>query len=144
MRTFEQVLVDLDSGVGSMLSRIALGLAIVPAFRALSGDQHGAWLFVAMFVGLLVALRVIPAVLRHALPFSAEAKSIWSARRQIAKRHDAYQWQKLFWIGLGLSLHAALTGSLESGELFVTLTCLIGGGAGLWLWRRNKAILVPQ
>jgi hypothetical protein len=41
-------------------------------------------------------------VLRKVLPFSAEAKQIWSDRRQVAKLHDSYQWQKLFWVALGL------------------------------------------
>lgn len=144
MRPFEQVLVDLDVGAWSSLSRIALGLAIVPTFRALTGGDDGAWLFIALFFGFLVALRIVPALLRHVLPFSAEAKATWAARRQVAKQNDAYQWQKLFWIGLGLLPYALLGGGLKTGELVVTLICLIGGGAGLLLRHKSKAALAPQ
>ena len=144
MRPFEQILIDLDSGAWSRLSRGALGLAIVPAFRTLSGGNDSAWIFIALFLGLLVALRLVPAVVRHALPFSAEAKAIWGERRQIAKQYDSYQWQKLFWIGLGPLPYAFLGAGLKNGELIVTLTCLIGGSAGLLLWNKSKAVLAPQ
>jgi hypothetical protein len=84
-------------------------------------------------------LRVIPALLRGVLPFSAETRSIWIQRRQIAKLYDSYQWQKLFWIGLGLLAFAAVSGGLQTGEQVITGFCLIGGAAGLVLWKRNKA-----
>ncbi|MGE3876492.1 MAG: hypothetical protein AB7F74_26345 [Parvibaculaceae bacterium] len=144
MRSIEQILVDLDSGAWSRLSRVALGLGVVPAFRTLSGGNDSAWIFIVLFLGLLVALRVVPAVLRRALPFSAEAKAIWAERRNIAKQHDSYQWQKLFWIGLGLIPYAFLGGGLGHGQLIVTVICLIGGGAGLLLWHKSKPVLVPQ
>jgi hypothetical protein len=92
-----------------------------------------------LFVGLLVALRVGPAVLRHVLPFSADAKEIWAVRRNIAKLHDSYQWQKLFWIGLGLLPYAVIGNGLSNGELVVMLFCLIGGSLGLLFWYRVDA-----
>ena len=70
---------------------MALGLGIPPVFRALSGGRDGVWTSLAMFIGLLIALRIVPAVLRRALSFSAEAKELWGERRHIAKRHDSYQ-----------------------------------------------------
>ena len=85
---------------------MALGLCIPPAFRALSGDADRIWIDLALFLALLIGLRVGPAVLRKVLPFSAEAKQIWLDRRQIAKKYDSYQWQKLFWVGLGLLPYA--------------------------------------
>ena len=51
-------------------SRILLGLAILPALRALSGGIDAVWITVILFVGLLMALRVGPAVLRRVLPYS--------------------------------------------------------------------------
>ncbi len=119
---------------------MALGLAIPPAFRALPGaDEHG-WTFAALFLAILVLLRVFPAVLRHTLPFSVEATAIWAERRNIAKRYDSYQFQKLFWFGLGLLPYAAIGGGLRNGELTVTLICLTCGGAGLLLWQRTAAL----
>jgi hypothetical protein len=127
MRHIERYLVDLDSGPSGAVCRVTLGLCIPPAFRALIG------------------LRVIPAVLRKLLPFSAEAKKIWSDRRQIAKVYDSYQWQKLFWIGVGLLPYAAVGGGLRTGETVLTVICLAGGGAGLLIWRRiNAAPPAPQ
>src|SRR5882672_11588146 len=139
MSSLERFLVRLDSGIWSAISRVALGLAMLPAFRALSGGRDQIWITLALFFGLLIALRVAPAMLRRALPFSDEAKKIWAERRNIAKQHDSFQWQKLFWIGLGLLPYAIIGDGLRNGELVVTFICLIGGGVGLWFWRQVDA-----
>lgn len=138
MRLIERFLLGLDSGPWSAASRVGLGFLIAPVFRVLSGGRDHVWISLALFVGLLIGLRVIPALLRAVLPFSGETKSIWFRRRQVAKLHDSYQWQKLFWVGLGLLAFAAVGGGLRTGEQVVTLVCLVGGGAGLLLWRRSK------
>jgi hypothetical protein len=139
MQPLERILVDLDSAPWGAIARVALGLGTLPAFRVLTGGNDRALIVVVLFAGLLASLRVVPAVLRHILPFSAEAKTIWAERRNIAKQFDSYQWQKLFWIGLGMLPYAVVGGGLRTGELFVTLFCLICGGAGLLLWRKSKA-----
>jgi hypothetical protein len=137
-RTFERVLVGLDSGASSAISRIVLGLCIPPVFHALFGDRDPVWMFPATFIVLLVALRVVPAVLRAVLPFSTDAKRVWAERRFLAKRYDSYQWQKLFWIGVGLLAHIVIAGGAQAGELLVTIICLVGGAGGLSLWRKVK------
>jgi hypothetical protein len=139
MKSAERILVALDSWPWSAVSRVALGLIIPPIFHAFSGDRDSIWISLALFIGLLAVLRLVPAVLRHALPFSAEAQAIWVTRRITAKEHDCYQWQKLFWIGLGLLLYALIGGGLTNGDLAVASICLIGGGAGLLFWQRVKA-----
>ena len=139
MQYLERFLVGLDSGPWSAISRVVLGLCILPVFRALSGGRDQVWIALVLFIALLIGLRVIPAVLRLVFPFSAETKKIWFDRRQIAKLHDCYQWQKLFWIGLGLLPYAVVGGGLTTGEWMLTLICLIGGGAGLLFWRRINA-----
>jgi len=136
MRFLERILISLDSWPWSAISRVALGLGIPPAFRALAGNRASVWTTLALFIGLLVALRIVPLMLRRVLPFSVEAKEIWAARRNIAKQYDSYQWQKLFWIGLGLLPYVVIGDGLENGERVVTLICLIGGGAGLLFWYR--------
>lgn len=137
MQPLERILVDLDRPPWSMISRVAVGLTILPAFRALTGHSDRIWLYVILFLGLLLALRMVPAVLRHAMPFSSGAKAIWAERRQIAKQHDSYQWQKLFWIGLGLLPYAFFGGVPQINEIVLTLFCLIGGTVGLLLWHRT-------
>ena len=143
MNSIEGFLVALDSRPWGAISRVGLGLAILPVFRALSGGSDAIWITLILFVGLLMALRIGPAVLRRALPFSGEAKKLWFERRNIAKLNDSYQWQKLFWIGLGMLPYALMGGSLRSGELAIALFCLIGGGAGLWFWRRQASDIQP-
>ena len=137
-KSLDGFLVGIDSWPWSAIYRVAIGLGIPPIFRALSGDRDLVWLFLAAFVGLLVALRLVPLVLRRVLPFSAEVKQVWLERRLLARFNDSYQWQKLFWIGLGLLPYVATDGGARKGELLVTALCLVGGGLGLLLWRRPK------
>ena len=144
MEIFEQFLVKFDSGAWGAAYRMALGFCIPEALRLLSGGRDQIWLSLALFMGLLVALRVGPAILRMILPFSREAKDVWSQRRQIAKLHDSYQWQKLFWIGLGILAFGAAGGGLRAGEQAVMLLCLVGGAAGLVIWHRSGTAQTRQ
>lgn len=139
MKSLEQLLLRLDRGPWSAVTRVVLGFCIPPALRLLTGGRDQIWVALALFVGLLIALRVGPAVLRAVLPFSAETKGIWFQRRQIAKLHDSYQWRKLFWMGLGMLVFAITAGGLATGEQVLTAVCLVGGAAGLLLWQRSKA-----
>lgn len=142
MQLLERFLIRLDSEPWSAVWRVVLGFAIAPVCRVISGSHDQVWVEIALFVALLIGLRVIPALVRAVLPFSVETKVVWFQRRQIAKLHDSYQWQKLFWIGLGLLAFDAVDGSLETGDLAITAFCLIGGAAGLLLWRRKAGIEV--
>jgi hypothetical protein len=134
MRPFERFLVRLDDWPWSAIVRVAMGLCVPLFSNALFGESVSVWVFPAFFVGVLIALRVAPALIRAAVPFSAEAKAIWVERRALAKRYDSYQSQKLFWIGLGLLLYVAITADTQVGAVLVTATSLIGGGAGLLIW----------
>ena len=137
--SLDGLLANIDSWPWSAVYRVAIGLAIPPVFAAILGDRGSVWLFLAAFIGLLVALRVVPLVLRRVLPFSAELKQVWLERRLLARFNDSYQWQKLFWIGLGLLPYVVTDAGARKGELLVTVVCLIAGGLGLLLWRRPKA-----
>ena len=145
MKHLERFLVDLDTGASAAASRVALGVCVPPVFRALSGGSDRIWIDLALFLVLLIGLRVGPAVLRKLLPFSTEAKQIWFDRRQVAKQHDSYQWQKLFWVGLGLLPYGFVESGLRAGEMMLTAICLIGGSAGLLIWRKiNASPPAPQ
>ena len=116
MNSIERFLLALDAPPWGAVTRILLGLAILPAFRALSGGTDAVWITVILFVGLLMALRVGPAVLRRVLPFSGEARDLWFGRRNMAKLNDSYQWQKLFWIGLGMMPYACLLYTSDAAD----------------------------
>lgn len=143
MKSLERFVVDLDGWPWDALRRIALGVVIPPVFRLISGEQSSVWISLFLFIGLLAMMRLLLALMRRVLPFSYETKEIWKERRFIAKRYDSYQWQKLFWIGLGLLSHVLFGNGLNRGEWFVTLFCLVGGGAGLYVWRKISVTQVP-
>ena len=77
----------------------------------------------------LFLLRLVPAALRRLLPFSTETQDVWRERRRLGKRYDSYQWRKLLWIGLGISLNVLFSHSAESGgvEAVVALLFLVPG-----------------
>jgi len=139
MRTFERVLVALDQGLFGALYRIGVGYLIVPAWSEIVGKRGASWTLIAFFVAVLLALRVVPAILRKLLPFSSAVRTVWADRRQMAKRVDSYQWRKLFWIGVGLAL-VTLRSDTRSPELIgLTFTCLVTGAIGEMVWRYRPA-----
>src|SRR5215470_10700090 len=140
MKVMEHFLIRLDSWPWSAIWRITLGFCIPPVLRMLPGGGDAVWTTLVLFIGLLALLRIVPALLRRALPFSAEAKELWAERRDVAKRYDSYQWQKLFWIGIGLLSYVVFGGGLRNGEAVLAFICLFGGSAALWFWRRVDAV----
>jgi len=135
MQTFERALVALDRGPIGALYRVGVGFLIVPAWSYVIGRPESGWSLIAFFVGVLLALRVIPAVLRKVLPFGTAVRTIWADRRQMAKRFDSYQWQKLFWIGIGMALHALQSRQHFPAALALAATCLVAGAFGVLVWR---------
>jgi hypothetical protein len=140
MISIEHLLSKIETKPWSALYRGAVGFALPGIFHALCESCDSIWITSVMFLGFLVALRGIPLLLRLALPFSAELKTIWASQRSISKKFDSFAWQKLLWIGLGFLLNAAVIGGLRSSEIAVMLFCLIGGGAGLWRWRMVRPV----
>lgn len=138
INSFERFLITLEGWPGIAISRTTLGVCILPLIRKLSAGHESIFVTLLLFLGVLVALRLIPALLRRLVPFSEEAKSVWLGRRELAKRYDSYQWQKLFWMGLGSLAYASFGAGLRSGEVLVTGICLIGGGVGILLWLRRR------
>lgn len=132
----ERFLIGLDVGVWGAIWRIGLGFAIPPTFRAVSAGRASVWTSLALFLALLIGLRLGPAVLRRVLPFSARAKAIWAERRGLAKRYDSYQWRKLFWVGLGMLPYVLVARGTRPSELMLAGFCLIAGGTGQLVWRK--------
>jgi hypothetical protein len=138
MKPIERFAVSIESPPWGAIYKVAIGMATPPIFHVLLGDADSFWMILLLFIGILLSMRVIPIVVRHILPFSAEAQEIWRSRRNLSKRYDSYAWQKLFWFGLGLALYAVI-GGLRYAELELTLVCLIAGGVGLVMWLRKCA-----
>ena len=139
MQTFERALVALDRGAVGALYRVGVGFLIVPAWSYAIGRSESGWSLIAFVVGVLLALRVVPAVLRKVLPLSGAIRTVWADRRQMAKRFDSYQWQKLLWIGIGLALYAWQSGRRVPALLPLTGACLVTGAVGFVIWRYRVA-----
>ena len=120
------------------LYRVVIGVLFLPALMAVSGDLVSGWGLFAAFAVLLAGLRIVPAVIRTLLPFPAPVRAAWSQRRDIAKSYDSYQWQKLFWMGLGLAAYLIVQGEFAPQPLALTATCLVAGAFGLLTWRTRR------
>jgi len=121
--------------------RALLGYGMIPAYLHLFGATHAPWKLFVFFLALLVALRIVPGVLRRMLPFSREVKNVWAERRALAKRYDSYQWRKLFGLGLGWLVYLLVAGKAQDVSLFLAIACLASGALGQLFWlKRSKAI----
>jgi len=135
----ERLLLQLDQWPLSTAYRVAIGASIAPIASAIAGATASAWWLLACLVVVLLSLRVGPAVARKAFPFSQAALQVWAARRKIAKRYDSYQWQKLFWIGIGLLGYTLAVDGVRTQRLVLGAVCLVAGAAGGLAWRSTTA-----
>jgi hypothetical protein len=142
MHFVETLLVGLDEGAVGALLRAAIGFATSPAVAAVMGSSAGDWALVPGVAMLMILLRLAPSVIRRLVPFSSRAQEIWWNRRQIAKRFDSYQWQKLFWMGGGMVLYSAVGDALRVPDVVVSATCLVAGAIGLARWRAVRRGLI--
>jgi hypothetical protein len=141
MAAFERAVVGLDQYPWFGLLRVVLGYAIVPTWMVLTSGNGSGWTLVPFVLGILVALRLVPAVLRKLLRFGRDAQRVWYERRQLAKRFDSYQWQKLFWVGLGMTAYVYSSSRRPSALMFITWATLLSGALGQLIWLRRSAQL---
>jgi LPXTG-motif cell wall-anchored protein len=134
----DRLFVALDESPLAQLSRLAFGSAVVPLWARLARDEAADWTLVLFFLGALAMLRVVPLAVRMAIPFGDATKTIWAERRQLAKRYDCYQWQKMLWIGLGMLATAVVTGERSAVVLSLAAVCVLSGAAGSIVWRRRN------
>lgn len=116
------------------LYRVAIGFMFFPACAAIFGRRQTLFEIGACFLALLVLLRVVPAVARRVLPFSSEVKTFWKEQRQLAKKYDSFQWQKLFWLGLGLLGYLLSIRDFRYPQLTFALAIITAGALGLIFW----------
>ena len=145
-RSVELWLVRLTRSKGDAILRLLVGYVVVPIWLAVAVGRASEWTLIPWFLGVLAALRLAPVVLRRVIRFTDSARAEWATRRRLAKRFDSYQWQKLFWTGLGLGLYRFVSGYQSRAQLSLTLACLVSGTLGLVIWsyrRREVANAVP-
>jgi hypothetical protein len=121
------MLLQLEQAPWNALYRGVVGFAFIPAFRR-ACDNHSVLSVALFFVGTLLSLRLVPMVVRHVVPFSQKARTIWLRKRQLAKRCDSYQWRKLLWFGIGLALYSLVDGVPARSFFYLTSFCLLTGG----------------
>lgn len=135
VRSVEKTLLWLDQGILGALYRGALGFAVIPTLRLLTGKDGAEWILIPFLFLVLFALRLASAIARKLLPFSAELREAWSVRRRTAKYYDSYQWRKLTWIGTGLGMYVLISGQYRPVSIALSILCLIVGLAATWKWR---------
>jgi hypothetical protein len=132
--TFETLLLNLDEGAFGALYRVLIGYTTIPVMWLLLGSDGPDWTSVPFLLLVLLLLRVVPAIVRKVVPFSAELREAWSVRRRMAKLYDSYQWRKLTWIGAGLALHVAVSGQYRPVQIALSMFCLVTGAAAMVTW----------
>lgn len=143
----DRFLLSIESIPISVLWRAAVGYGLMPAYFAvlgLAGWRDSTASLLLVLLGLLVALRMAPAVLRRLVPASAEVKQAWAQRRAWAKSYDSFQWRKLLGLGLGwltwmLTRHAVRIDALLLASMFV-----VGGFAGQIIWARVSRTVMTE
>jgi hypothetical protein len=136
-RPYERILLLLDQFPCGAVYRIAIGYVLVPLSSTFPVSVHPGWNLASWFLGVLLALRLVPVVVRKVLPFSERVTAVWVQRRQIAKRFDSYQWRKLVWFGVGLSTYAIASRQIDGPGAVLALFCLAGGALGALAWRQR-------
>lgn len=134
----ERCVVLLDQYPWNIGTRMGLGSVTPYVLHQMCDTEQPFWCVIGSFLAILFLLRLGPAVIRRLVPFSNEAQRIWGERRQLAKRFDSYQWQKLFWMGIGMAGYAMTWGNVGDAIGTLLVFCLISGGLGTLFWvRRN-------
>jgi hypothetical protein len=133
-KRLEQLLITLDASPWEAVTRVAIGFAILPAMSWTRLDGSSTWMLVPLLLIVLLLLRIVPFCIRCLIRFSPDVCAVWSQRRYVAKRYDSYQWRKLFWIGVGISLYTGISGQFLVPRVVVSGSCLLAGALGLARW----------
>jgi len=134
----------LESFPLDILYRAAIGWSLMPAYLRFSSGERAEWKLFVLLLLVLVALRIVPGVLRRALPVSQAVKEVWAERRALARRYDSYQWRKLFGLGLGWLAQLVVSGENWSGARIMAGACLAAGALGLAFWCKQSRSLAAQ
>jgi len=142
MRGYERIVLLAERFPWSAIYRVTIGYFTVAIFSRFTGLDVPGWSIVFWFIGMLLGLRLIPAILRKVLPFSEQTAAVWAEQRMMAKRFDSYQWRKLFWFGLGAMLYGILSGRFGVALTILTAFFLISGALGYLVWQRTAVTAI--
>jgi DMSO reductase anchor subunit len=134
MRFIEQLLMGLETRPWDILYRAVVGFATLALFVRVRSGSGSDWVLAAVLLAVFVALRVVAAIARRVLPFSDAARRIWTERRQLAKKYDSYQWQKLLGFGVGLALYVAVSQQFSIPRTAISAACVLAGLIGAMKW----------
>lgn len=140
----DAVFANLDAPLIGAPYRMAIGFWLIPVTTRLSGEAPSGVRLLLVLVSVLLLLRLLPALARAVIPFSQPVRAIWFERRQLAKQYDSYQWQKLFWIGLGLSGQLVVSQARPAAWMVSAGVCVFSGLAGLVAWRSTSRKLAAR
>lgn len=139
-----KLILSFENSPWDVLYRAAVGCLVMPAAVCVFGKRPAALQLLAVFIAVLVSLRLIPGVLRRVLPFPREVKNTWAERRAMAKRYDSYQWRKLFGIGIGWLGYLVISGQTVGAPILMAGACLSAGAVGFACWRRVSRTMATQ
>ena len=139
MTTFDKTLISIDRSPFDAVLRALLGFVCIPLLSLLHQDVSSGWILAIGLLLLMFSLRIVPVFVRKLLPLSPEVKAVWAERRNIAKRYDSFQWQKLFFIGIGLACYMLISGELFTSTIAVPSFCVLFGAIGLVRWCTQAA-----
>ena len=139
-----KMVLSLENPPWDSLYRAVIGYFVTPACLYLLGGRGTPWKLFVFFLAILVALRIVPGIIRRALPFSRAVKTVWADRRTLARRYDSYQWRKLFGLGLGWLTYLLVSGEGWSAAQFMAGGCLASGALGLVFWHGHSKRLATQ
>src|SRR5262245_5928877 len=102
--------------------RCLLGFLLMATYHGwLIDGRAQVRVLIAWLLGTLVALRVVPGVLRRILPLSETVQAQWRHERELARMYDSYQWRKLFWFGSGMAAYCVYSANVQPEPMSVAL-----------------------
>lgn len=135
MRFIERLLIRLEIYPWDIVYRALVGFVTLSVFSHVRSGSGSDGVLVPVLLAVFLALRVVPAVARKLLPFSDAARLVWAERRQLAKRYDSYQWQKVLGVGAGLALYVLVSRRFSTPRVAISVMCLVSGVLGTLKWR---------
>jgi hypothetical protein len=135
MTTLDKILVSIDRRPFDCVVRMLIGFFFIPLLSRLHQDIRSGWVLTIGLILVMLSMRLLPAVARKLLPLSPAIKDIWAERRNISKRFDSFQWQKLLFIGIGLASYILVSREFLTSILGISGFCVLFGAIGWLRWR---------